>query len=225
MPNRPRQLVKTTCPRDCYDACGIVVAVDEGGIRKVLGDPDHHVARGALCGKCAIAYNGVWRDPGARLQHPLKRVGPKGRGSFEPISWDEALDLVVQRLMAPAGRLRIISPASAWQLNSSYANDPGILRQIGELAVHLHPADAARHGLVPGDQVRLSNAAGRLTLKIDVSDIVQPGTGLIYKGRWPSREAGAANVNILHRGQKSDIGQSTSVHSTEVEILRVESAG
>jgi len=92
------EFIKTTCPRDCYDACGIAVARRDGTIVKVLGDPDHSVARGALCGKCAIAYNGAWRDPQLRLAHPLKRVGPKGHGQFVPVSWPEALSLIATRL-------------------------------------------------------------------------------------------------------------------------------
>src|SRR6478752_6158030 len=55
-------LIRTSCPRDCYDACGIVV-VKRRGETRVLGDPEHPVSRGVLCGKCAIAYNGAWRDP------------------------------------------------------------------------------------------------------------------------------------------------------------------
>jgi anaerobic selenocysteine-containing dehydrogenase len=75
-----KDIVRTTCPRDCYDACGIVVLKKDGVISKVLGDPDHPVARGALCGKCALAYNGIWRDAEARLSTPLRRVGKKGEG-------------------------------------------------------------------------------------------------------------------------------------------------
>jgi anaerobic selenocysteine-containing dehydrogenase len=53
------ETVKTTCPRDCYDACGITVTKKNGRIANVLGDKDHAISRGALCGKCAIAYNGA----------------------------------------------------------------------------------------------------------------------------------------------------------------------
>jgi anaerobic selenocysteine-containing dehydrogenase len=93
-----KEIIKTTCPRDCYDACGIVVVKRDGVVRKVLGDPDHPVSRGALCGKCALAYNGVWRDPAARLQMPLLRDGPKGSGRFKEITWEEALDRVAEAL-------------------------------------------------------------------------------------------------------------------------------
>ncbi len=89
--------IRTTCPRDCYDTCGIVVIRRGGAITKVVGDPEHPVSRGALCGKCALAYNGVFRDASARLTTPLRRVGPKGEGRFEPISWDAALADVAAR--------------------------------------------------------------------------------------------------------------------------------
>ncbi len=97
-----KEIVKTTCPRDCYDTCGIAVVKRDGVVRKVLGDPDHPVSRGALCGKCALAYNGVWRDPKERLTRPLKRVGRKGEGAFEPLSWDQALSEIAERLGALA---------------------------------------------------------------------------------------------------------------------------
>ena len=91
-------VVKTTCARDCYDTCGIAVHTRDGVITKVLGDPDHPVSRGKLCGKCAIAYNGAWRDPELRLTSPLRRTGEKGSGTFAEISWDEALAEIATRL-------------------------------------------------------------------------------------------------------------------------------
>jgi anaerobic selenocysteine-containing dehydrogenase len=106
-----KTIIRTTCPRDCYDSCGIAVIKRRGAITKVLGDPDHPVARGALCGKCALAYNGVWRDPAHRLQHPLKRIGPKGEGRFATIGWDEALGEIAHRLRAILAER---GPAGIW---------------------------------------------------------------------------------------------------------------
>jgi anaerobic selenocysteine-containing dehydrogenase len=97
-PGSADRIVLTTCPRDCYDACGIEVAVRDGRIRHVRGDRSHPVSRGKLCRKCTAAYNGVLLDPEARLLHPLRRRGPKGEGGFERISWDEALGEVAARL-------------------------------------------------------------------------------------------------------------------------------
>ena len=91
-------LIKTTCPRDCYDACGMSVRVRGGVIQNVMGDRDHHVSQGKLCGKCAIAYNGVFRDANKRLPVPLRRTGKKGDGVFEAVSWEAALADIAARL-------------------------------------------------------------------------------------------------------------------------------
>ncbi len=91
-------VIKTTCPRDCYDACGIVVKISMDGQASVVGDPEHSVSQGALCGKCSIAYNGAWRDPRLRLTRPLKRMGPKGEGRFKAVEWSEALGDIAHRL-------------------------------------------------------------------------------------------------------------------------------
>ena len=98
------EIVLTTCPRDCYDGCGIAVVKREGRIHRVIGDRTHPISRGSLCGKCALAYNGVWRDPEARLDTPLLRSGPKGSGRFEPIGWDEALGLTAEKLTSAIDR-------------------------------------------------------------------------------------------------------------------------
>jgi anaerobic selenocysteine-containing dehydrogenase len=92
------EVVLTTCPRDCYDACGIAVAKRDGAIRHVRGDPAHPVSRGKLCRKCSIGYNGAYLDADARLTRPLRRVGAKGEGRFEPVSWDEAVGAIAGRL-------------------------------------------------------------------------------------------------------------------------------
>ncbi|HWB56613.1 MAG TPA: molybdopterin-dependent oxidoreductase [Gaiellaceae bacterium] len=98
MAARVDEHVLTTCPRDCYDACGILVVKRDGAIRHVRGDPDHPVSRGRLCRKCSIGYNGAFLDPAARLTRPLRRVGAKGESRFEPVSWDDALGGIAERL-------------------------------------------------------------------------------------------------------------------------------
>jgi anaerobic selenocysteine-containing dehydrogenase len=92
------EIVLTTCPRDCYDTCGITVVKRDGKIAHVRGDANHPVSRGKLCAKCSIGYNREWRDPQARLTRPLRRSGPKGAGRFEPVSWETALAAIAERL-------------------------------------------------------------------------------------------------------------------------------
>lgn len=116
------------------------------------------------------------------------------------------------------GRLRLLSPASPWILNDSFANDEKVLRQAGPAAVHLHPADAAERGLADGDEAVLENATGTLKLRVRVSDAVTPGVALSCKGRWPKLEPGGATVNALNPGEPTDMGESTSVHGVEVSV-------
>ena len=92
------EIVRTTCPRDCYDTCGVSVHRRNGVIESVRGEPVHFVSHGQLCTKCSIGYNNEWLDDRARLTRPLRRVGRKGEGRFEPVSWDIALASVAERL-------------------------------------------------------------------------------------------------------------------------------
>ena len=118
----PLRVVRTTCPRDCYDSCGIVVTIGDGVKTRVMGDKDHPVARGRLCRKCTIGYNGVFLDHGARLTHPQRRVGPKGSGHFVDCSWDEATALVAQGVDEVVRRL-----GAAGVLNTHYTGTIGVL--------------------------------------------------------------------------------------------------
>ena len=91
-------MFRTTCSRDCYDGCGIRVVLNDGEVDRVTGDPEHSENRSSLCGKCTLAYNGVWRDPSARLLRHLRRTGPRGSDGFEEVSWDDALGEIAARL-------------------------------------------------------------------------------------------------------------------------------
>ncbi|MGW4246015.1 molybdopterin-containing oxidoreductase family protein [Nocardia sp. NPDC004722] len=84
------------CPLDCPDGCSWVVDVRDGKAVGLRGNKDHPVTRGALCVKVNRYLEQVHSPE--RLTHPLRRVGRKGEGRFEPISWDEALDEIATRL-------------------------------------------------------------------------------------------------------------------------------
>ena len=116
------------------------------------------------------------------------------------------------------GRLRLLSPASEWRLNDTYANDPRLMRRAGPFELTLHPADAKRLSIASGDAVRVSNDCGEVTLTAEVSDRVLPGTAMSYKGRWPSQESGADSLNTLYDGVANDMGESSAVHGVEVRV-------
>ncbi len=117
-------------------------------------------------------------------------------------------------------RLRLLSPASPWLLNASFANDPTIARRIGEPTIGLTPADATARGLAAGDLVRVESETGSLVLRVELTDDVPAGVAYVPKGRWP-RQEGGANVNALVPGRKSDMGESTCVHATEVTVTSI----
>ncbi len=117
-----------------------------------------------------------------------------------------------------SGRMRLLTPASKWRLNDSFANDPTLAEQAGAPAVVVHPDDAKRLGLRGGERVRLTNETGEIELRVEVDALATPGVLVSYKGRWPSREPGGVNVNVLHAGRVADMGESTAVHAIEVEL-------
>ena len=80
-----------TCHHDCPDSCGWVATVSEGRAVKLRGNPDHPFSQGELCPKVNRFLDRVHSPD--RILHPLRRVGAKGLGEFEQISWDEALGL------------------------------------------------------------------------------------------------------------------------------------
>ena len=120
-----------------------------------------------------------------------------------------------------AGKMRLISPADKWLMNSSFGNDPGVINMMGPATVVIHPQTASSLGIGNGERVRLSNESGELELTVRVSDMITPGALLTYKSRWLKTEKSRANVNVLHVPRKTDMGESTSVHATEVAILRI----
>lgn len=86
---------RSVCPYDCPDACGLLVTVENGRAVSVCGDPDHPVTRGLLCPKMGH-YEQTVHSP-RRLTTPLRRIGKKGAGEFEPIPWNLALELICSR--------------------------------------------------------------------------------------------------------------------------------
>lgn len=94
--------VRTSC-RLCFNGCGMLVSMRDGRPESVLGDPDHPLSKGRLCPRGQTALELL--DHPDRLRHPLRRTGPRGRGLWERISWDEALDAIAQGLDEVSRRL------------------------------------------------------------------------------------------------------------------------
>ena len=76
--------------RMCHGGCGVIVYVKDGRVAKIAGDPECPINHGTICSKGLASAQLAYHPD--RLTYPVKRVGPKGSGRWERITWDEALD-------------------------------------------------------------------------------------------------------------------------------------
>jgi len=117
------QVVVGACPHDCPDTCSLLTTVAGGIAIKVQGNPAHPHTDGALCTKVSRYTERSYHPE--RVLHPLKRVGPKGAGQFERVSWDAALQDIAARLTAIASRAPDAAQAI---LPYSYAGTMGLVQ-------------------------------------------------------------------------------------------------
>ena len=94
---RNYSLIPTTC-FNCESACGLLAYVDKdsGEVAKFEGNPHHPGSRGRNCAKGPATINQI--QDTERILHPLKRVGERGSGDWEEISWDQALDEIAEKI-------------------------------------------------------------------------------------------------------------------------------
>ena len=87
--------IRGACPHDCPDTCGVLTTVEDGRAIDFRGDPDNPITRGWLCAKVRPYLDHVYHPD--RVLYPLRRVGPKGGGRWQRVSWAEALDEIARR--------------------------------------------------------------------------------------------------------------------------------
>ena len=167
--------VNGTCHHDCPDTCGWTVTVDDtaGGAAvavKLRGIPDRPYAARELCPKVNRFIDRVYDTD--RILHPLRRVGPKGSGEFEQVTWAEALAEIADRLHAT-----IAEHGAEAVLPFSDAGNQGILAMMGINArffAHMGASKLLRAicGPTVGAGLRMTNGTGRGmdALELDHSD-------------------------------------------------------
>ena len=89
-------VVRSHC-RMCHGGCGVLVYTRAGRVAKIAGDPDCPINHGTLCSKGLASAQLAYHPD--RLTHPVRRLGPRGSGRWERISWDEALDTIAARIL------------------------------------------------------------------------------------------------------------------------------
>ncbi len=147
------QHVKGVCPVDCMDSCAWIATVEDGRVTGVAGDKAHPITRGVLCAKLRD-YEQRLTAPG-RVLHPMRRTGAKGEGTFERISWDEALDTIAARFKAT-----IASDGAEALMPFWYLGSMGIVQRQAPMRLFHALGASLIHGNVCGELVSALAAQG-----------------------------------------------------------------
>ena len=150
----PESVVQTACPLDCPDACTLNVTTRGGRVIKIDGANENHITNGYICAKVRRFPERVYGED--RLLYPAIRRGAKGTGLFKRVTWDDALDLIAEKMQAArdgAGAETILPlcyGGSNGYLTQDYA-DAILFRRLGTSrllrTVCAAPTGAANMGL------------------------------------------------------------------------------
>ena len=150
------RVVVGSCPLDCPDACSWHIHLDdEGQPAAIRGNPEHPFTQGGLCPK-VNPWLTFAADP-TRLTRPMRRVGDKGEGSFEPISWDEAVAEMAHRL---TGIIERSGAAAIWPFVGT--------GNLGWIQGLHGPARVWRRMGASGHKMTICSVAGREGINLSV---------------------------------------------------------
>lgn len=121
------KILPSVCPLDCPDTCAVCITTDGDRMLKLEGSTKHPITRGFACVK--MAKYPQRQEHADRLLVPQKRTGPKGSGKFAPISWEEALETITNRV-----RDNIAQFGEQSVLPFSYAGTMGLIERDHPLA-------------------------------------------------------------------------------------------
>lgn len=110
----------SVCPHDCPDTCALKVEISGGKILKVLGDGSHPITKGVICEKVRAYPERIYDS--RRILFPMRRTGKKGNSEFERISWEDAINEIVNRW-----KELILSYGSESILPYSYGGTEGVI--------------------------------------------------------------------------------------------------
>ncbi len=192
--------VHGTCHHDCPDSCGWTVTVEDrpaGPVAvKLRGNPEHPYSAGELCPKVNRFLDRVYSPD--RVLHPLRRVGPKGSGEFERISWDEALREIAERLHGVIDR-----HGAEAVLPFSDAGNQSLLSMMalsGRFFGHMGATKLVRAicGPTVGAGLAMTNGSGRGmdALELEHSKLILlwgTNTRLTNRHLWPTIEKARAD--------------------------------
>ena len=157
---RSTEILPSACPLDCPDTCSLEITVTDGKVEKLDGSHRNPLTDGYICSKVRRFPSHLYGD--GRLLYPARRRGEKGRGEFDRLGWDEALDLIARRLrqVGEAHGGEAILPLSYGGSNgylTQDTTDARLFRRLGSsrlartvCAVATGRAAAGLYGMMPG---------------------------------------------------------------------------
>ena len=188
-------VVRSACAI-CFSGCGVLVHIRDGRVTKVEGDPDAPLNKGALCPKGYASVEYLYHPD--RLLHPLKRLGKRGEGRWEQISWDEALATIAKEMnkaKAEYGAESVI-----FNRGAAYGLQDNVLTRLANAFGSPNITSAAYVCHVP--KVNASNITFGAPL---VSDYDHPPSCIVVWGCNPEATAVPTHVQIngaLAKGAK-----------------------
>jgi len=181
------EIKRSVCPYDCPDTCGLLIELVDKKAVKVKGDPEHPYTRGTLCPK--MVHYGKTVYSLERLARPLLQKGPKGTDNFEPITWDEAIQIIKERW------LKVIAEYGAEAiLPYSYAGTMGIVqRGCGEAFFHRLGASRLDRTICSSAKKYGWTSVMGSTLAPHPNEALQSGLIILW-----GTNAMATNIHFLH---------------------------
>lgn len=197
------------------DTAGLVRAAFDGATGPAAAlDPDE--VRAAAAPVKIDPYPGGQRfaTPSGKLEFYSETLAARG---LPPLpDWREDAE---ERELARRWPLRLLTAPGYFQSHTAFSGNPALRRRAGAPIAILHPEDAKRRGLVPGDRVELWNQRGAFAVHLVVSDEIAPGVALV-PGQRPAGEAVSGTVNLLCGDRLSDLGEGATYQSTFLDVRR-----
>ena len=190
----------------CHPRCGTLLHLEDGKVVKVTGDPDHPITRGAICERGRLMLDHLYHPQ--RLNFPLKRIGERGQGRWQRVTWDQALDEVAEKLSSLKDRYGAETLAFTHGTKRTYHWDCrrffnlfGSPNTCGVNTICMCPSYATEYATY-GGMIMGSEVPGAKCIVIWGRNISQSDPNLMYPMIVRARKNGAKMIVIDPRRTK-----------------------
>jgi anaerobic selenocysteine-containing dehydrogenase len=165
--------------------------------------------------------NGGFKTPSGKVEFYSEEMALAGHDPvLEYVPPAESID--GSPLLAARFPINLISPAAHHFLNTTFANQPRMMKGEGTPTIYVNPADAKARELVSGDWVRVFNDRGSVRLQAQVGDWSLSGVAVSPSIWWSRFMPDGVGINVLTSEQPADLGGGASFHTNLVQIEKTE---